>query len=80
MDLQSRVFIHTWEVPCGAELKQGQEEKKNLLEEELHNCQGESWDLGKGSLEEVKEHACIVPGDDNERATRSKASVWLVGC
>lgn len=42
----------------------GRKRRRICWEEELHNCQGESWGLGKGSLEEIKEHA----GDDNERA------------
>lgn len=78
MDLQSRVFIYMGEVPCGAKQKQGQEEKKNLLGREASQLSGRV--LGKGSFEEVKEHACIVPADDNERAARSKACDWLLGC
>lgn len=78
MDLQSRVFIHMGEVPCGAKQKQGQEEKKKLPGRGASQLSGRV--LGNGRLEEVKEHACIVPADNNERATRSKVCDWLLGC
>lgn len=50
------VHAYGCEVPCYAEQRQGRK-RRACWEEEPHNCQGEPWALGKGGLEEVKEHA-----------------------